>query len=141
MQRRGGGHAFAKRPRDFGYRLPRKALQLATRMAIASKIEDQQLVIINELNLSAPKTKQMAGILKALKLEGNSLLVATDQYDVNVYKSARNLPSVSVSYAGELNALSVLTPRLLLVTKSALDKLKQQSAGSSAEPATTGATA
>src|SRR5580704_10480215 len=58
--RRGGGHIFAKRPRDFSYRLPRKAVQLATRMALASRIRDKQLVVIEDLSLSAPKTKDMA---------------------------------------------------------------------------------
>jgi large subunit ribosomal protein L4 len=122
----GGGHAFAKRPRDFGYRLPRKALQLATRMAVASKIQSEQLVIIDQLSLSAPKTKDMASILKALNLTGQSTLVATNGYDVNVYKSARNIDRVCVSPVAELNALSVLKPRRMLVTKAALDALKNR---------------
>src|SRR5688572_23336419 len=61
--RRGGGHIFAKRPRDFSYRLPRKALQLATRMALASKVRDNQIVVIDELKLNAIKTRDMAQIL------------------------------------------------------------------------------
>lgn len=122
--RTGGGHAFAKRPRDFGYRLPRKALQLATRMAVASKIESEQLVIIDQLAFGAPKTSEMAGILKALKLDGQSTLVTTNGYDVNVYKSARNIERVSVSPVGELNALAILKPKRMLVTKAALDALK-----------------
>lgn len=123
----GGGHAFAKRPRDFSYRLPRKALQLATRMAVASKIDSDSVVVIDELKLSAPKTKEVATILKALKLEGQSTLVATNEYDVNVYKSARNIDRVTVSPVAELNALAVLKPRRLLVTRAALDALKGKS--------------
>src|SRR5260221_8686699 len=68
--RRGGGHIFAKRPRDWTYRLPRKAVQLATRMALASKIRDGQLVVIDELSFAVPKTKEMSGILRALKCDG-----------------------------------------------------------------------
>src|SRR5215475_905475 len=60
--RRGGGHIFAKRPRDFSYRLPRKAVQLATRMAVASKIRDNELIVVEDFALSAPKTKDMAAI-------------------------------------------------------------------------------
>src|SRR6185295_15944781 len=75
--RRGGGHIFAKRPRDWTYRLPRKALQTATRMALAAKIRDDEVLLIDDFSLSAPKTKEMAAILKALKLTGDSLLVAT----------------------------------------------------------------
>lgn len=123
----GGGHAFAKRPRDFSYRLPRKALQLATRMAVASKIDSDSVVVIDELKLSAPKTKEVATILKALNLEGQSTLVATNEYDVNVYKSARNIDRVTVSPVAELNALAVLKPRRLLVTRAALDALKGKS--------------
>jgi large subunit ribosomal protein L4 len=124
--RRGGGHIFAKRPRDWSYRLPRKAVQLATRMALASKIRDEQIVVIDDLAFQAPKTKDMAGILRALKCDGSSLLVATAGYDVNVYKSARNIAGVTVSPVAELNALSVLKPRRLLVTKAALDAIRQR---------------
>jgi large subunit ribosomal protein L4 len=120
----GGGHGFAKRPRDFGYRLPRKALQIATRMAVASKIESDSLVVIDDLQMSAPKTKEVVAILKALKLEGQSTLVTTNGYDVNVYKSTRNIDRVTISPVAELNALSVLKPRRMLVTKAALDAIK-----------------
>lgn len=126
--RRGGGHIFAKRPRDFSYRLPRKAVQLATRMAIASKIADEQVVVIDELTFAEPRTKDMASVLKALGLQGESTLVATEQQDINVYKSARNIERVSVSPVSDLNALSVLAPKKLLVTKAALDAIKAKAA-------------
>ena len=129
--RRGGGHIFAKRPRDFGYRLPRKALQLATRMAVASKIKDDQLTLIDDLKFTAPKTKDMAALIKAVKLHDEpTLLVATAAADMNVYKSARNIEGVSVSPVAELNALTVLKPRRLLFTKAALDWIKEQAAKS-----------
>jgi large subunit ribosomal protein L4 len=122
--RRGGGHIFAKRPRDWTYRLPRKAVQLATRMALASKLKDGQVTLIDDLAFDAPKTKDMAAILKALKLHGSSLLVATAEHDVNVYKSARNIDRVTVSPIAGLTALAVLQPTRLLLTKAALDALK-----------------
>lgn len=128
----GGGHGFAKRPRDFSYRLPRKALQLATRMAVASKLESDSVVVIDDLSIGAPKTKEMAGILKALKLEGQSTLVTTNGYDVNVYKSLRNIERVTIAPVAELNALSVLKPRRLLVTRAALDALKNKTVGTKA---------
>lgn len=131
--RRGGGHIFAKRPRDFSYRLPRKAVQLATRMALATKIIDNEVVVIDELSFQAPKTKDMAAILKALNVAGNSLLVATAARDPNVYKSARNIAQVSVSPVSDLNAWAVLTPRKLLVTKAALDSIKARAAGNGAD--------
>jgi len=130
--RRGGGHIFAKRPRDFSYRLPRKALQAATRMAVASKIRDAQLVVIDDLSFSAPRTKEMNSILKALKLSDVSTLVTTAAVDRNVYKSGRNIKGIQVLPVAELNALAVLTPRRMLVTKAALDALRKQSAKESA---------
>jgi large subunit ribosomal protein L4 len=126
--RRGGGHIFAKRPRDYGYRLPRKALQAATRMAVAAKIRGGQLVLIDELSFAAPRTKDMAAVIKALGCGGQSLLVATPAYDQNVYKSARNIDRVSVSPVTDLNAWAVLTPRRVLMTKAALDSIRQKKA-------------
>jgi large subunit ribosomal protein L4 len=122
--RRGGGHIFAKRPRDWTYRLPRKAVQLATRMALSSKLRDDQITLIDELAFDAPKTKDMAAILKALKLQGASLLVATAEYDTNVYKSARNINRVTVSPVSGLTALNILQPGRVLLTKAALDALR-----------------
>jgi large subunit ribosomal protein L4 len=122
--RRGGGHIFAKRPRDWTYRLPRKAVQLATRMALAAKLRDDQVTLIDELDFDAPKTKDMAAILKALKLNGNSLLVATAEHDLNVFKSARNIDQVTVSPVSDLNALTLLSPRRVLMTKAGLDALR-----------------
>lgn len=124
--RRGGGHIFHKTPRDWTYRLPRKALQLATRMALASKIRDSQVTIIDDLKFDAPKTRDMAAILSALKWEGEALMVATAGHDANVYKSIRNIAHVDVSPVGDLNAWTILAPRRLLITRAALDKVKQQ---------------
>lgn len=125
-QRRGGYHVFALRPRDYSYRLPRRAIQAATRMAIARKLQSQDIVVIDDLAFTEPKTKEMAGILKALNLAGKSTLVATAALDPNVYKSARNIDQVTVAPVGELNALAVLTPKKMLVTRKALDAIKDR---------------
>lgn len=123
-QRRGGGHVKHKVPTDYSYRLPRKAVRAATRMAIASKLRDSQVKVIDTLTFDSPKTRDMAATLRALGMDGASTLIATEQRDVNVYKSARNIPRVTVSPVADLNALAVLTPRQLLVTRAALDALK-----------------
>lgn len=123
--RRGGGRAFAQRPRDWSYRLPKKALRLATRMALASRILDQEVTLIDELTFEQPRTKEAASILKALRIDGVRLLVAVADYDVNVYKSIRNLEGVSVLPVRELNALEILRPRRLLMTRAALDVFRQ----------------
>lgn len=123
----GGGRAFAKRPTDYSYRLPRKAVQAATRMAVASKIKDGQIVVIDELSFGAPRTQEMVRILRAVGLAGESTLVAVETPDVNVYKSARNIDRVSILPVSELNALAVLTPHRLLLTRAALDALRRRS--------------
>ena len=125
-QRRGGYHVFALRPRDYGYRLPRKAVQAATRMAIVKKLESNDVVVIDELSFSEPKTRDMAAILRALNLAGTSTLVTTAALDPAVYKSARNIDRVTVLPAADLNALAILQPRKLLVTRAALDAIKER---------------
>ena len=121
--RRGGGDIHRIHNRDYSFRLPRKALQAATRMALAAKVRDDELMVIDDLAFAEPRTRDMASILKHLDWNGQSLLVATEKHDTNVYRSARNIAGVSVSPAGDLNALDVLSSRRLLVTKAALDSL------------------
>lgn len=130
--RRGGGHGHAKQPRNYGYRLPKKAVKLATRMAIASKIKDEQVVIVDALAFDQPKTSQLAGALRALGLEGVSTLVATDGIDLNVYKSGRNIDRVSVMPVSDLNALAVLKPRRMVITRDAMDRIKEGTFNSNA---------
>ena len=122
--RRGGGHIHARQPRDWSYRLPKKALRIATRMALASRIADNEITLIDSLTFGQPKTREMVAVLKALKLTG-SLLVAIPGHDVNVYKSIRNLDGVSVLPVTELNALNVLHPKRLLMTTAALDAFRE----------------
>ena len=124
--RRGGGHIHAKSPRDWSYRLPKKALRIATRMAVASRIADDEITLIDSLAFEQPKTRDMAAVLAALKLSGASLLVAVPGYDLNVYKSVRNLAGVSVVPVAELNALNVLSPKRLLMTTAALDTFREK---------------
>jgi large subunit ribosomal protein L4 len=122
--RRGGGHAFAKVPRDYGYRLPKKAVRLATRMAVLSKFQDGQAVIVDKLAVTEMKTKAVATVLKALGLKEDSTLLAIKEYDNTLYRSARNIGNLMISPARELNAYDVLKQRRFLVTRDALDVLK-----------------
>src|SRR5437899_8497585 len=85
-KRKGGGTAKGPKPRDYEYHLPKKVVRAATRMAILSKFQDQEAVIVDDLAVSEIKTKQVAGVLKALKLQGTTCLVGTAGYDPEVYK-------------------------------------------------------
>ncbi len=131
-QRRGGGHAMQIKPRSFYYRLPKKAIRIATKMAIASKLMDGEVVVIDQLSMSAPKTKEFAGVLKALGLAGQTTLVTTGDYAVNVHMSGRNIPGVHVTRVADLNALSLIRPRKVLMTKEALELIKSQASGTTA---------
>lgn len=125
--RRGGGHIFAKKPKDWSYRLPKKAIRQATRMALAGKIADGQVLLLDELKFDQPKTSEMAAILKALKLEGR-ILVAIEAHDQNIYKSTRNLAGVAILPVSDLNALELLLPHRVLMTKAALDSFREKAA-------------
>uniref|UniRef100_A0A7C2NXT3 Large ribosomal subunit protein uL4 n=1 Tax=Schlesneria paludicola TaxID=360056 RepID=A0A7C2NXT3_9PLAN len=138
--RRGGGHAFAKRPTDYSYSMPRKALRLATRMALLSKFRDNEVIVIDGLSFDKPKTRAVYSLLKRLQIVARpkvevggkparrpadeSVLIATEQHDPNVYKSARNIPDVSVSPAADLNAYQLLKRKRLVVTTGALDRIR-----------------
>jgi len=130
--RRGGGHLHARDPRDWSYRLPRKAVKLATRMALRARLDDNEIVLVNELAVAEPKTREISAMLKALKIDGMNLLVAIPGLDANLYKSIRNLPDVSLLPVGDLNAYDVLRPRRLLMTTAAMDALRQKTAGAPA---------
>src|SRR5262249_24551551 len=95
-KRRGGGTAKGPKPRDYEYHLPKKMIRAATRMALLSKFQDQEAVIIDDLKLPETKTKQMAGVIKALKLKGTTCLVGTAGHDAAVFRAARNLPGVEI---------------------------------------------
>jgi large subunit ribosomal protein L4 len=126
-KRRGGGTAKGPKPRDYEYHLPRKAVRAATRMAVLSKFQDKEAVVVDELRLPEIKTKEMAQILKNLNIQGLTCLVSLGATDVDedkkVYKSARNIAGVEISPASQLNAYAVLRPKRLLITRAALDEL------------------
>ncbi len=133
----GGGHIHAKRPRDYSYRLPRKAIRSAARMALASKIRDDQIVLLDQLQMEEPKTKTVAAILQALGLGGIKTLIATEQLDHNVYRSARNIERVEIEPVGDLNAYRILRPTKIVMTTAALDALQARLLGGAPEPIAT----
>jgi large subunit ribosomal protein L4 len=122
-KRKGGGTAKGPKPRDYEYHLPKKAVRAATRMALLSKFQDQEALVIDDFALIAAKTKEMAGVLKALKLQGSTCLIGTAGTDATVYKAARNIEGVDVAPVSQLNAYAVLRPKRLLLTRPALDEL------------------
>lgn len=137
-KRRGGGTAKGPKPRDYSYSIPKKAVRAATRMAILSKFCDGEAMVVEDFSLSAPKTKDVVGLLKAIKvgtktneagvekpvtLADVTVLLGTADYDPNVYKSARNIGGVKVLPAAEFNCYTVLKQKRLVLTRAAFDAL------------------
>jgi large subunit ribosomal protein L4 len=129
-KRRGGGTAKGPKPRDYEYHLPKKALRAATRMALLSKFRDHEAVVVDDFALTGdgPKTKQVAAVLKACKLDGQSCLIGTAGLDRRLYLSARNIDGVEILPATEFNSYVVLRQKRLVLTRSALDVLRKPQA-------------
>ncbi len=121
--RRGGGHAFGKKPRDYYYRLPKKAIRKAMRMALLSKFQDSQAVVLQSWQCNEPKTKVVAEFLNAVGLTGKTVLLTTEGLNTNVWKSARNIKGVMVLPGSDLNAYSLLRQRHLVIPVAEMDRL------------------
>ena len=117
-KRVGGGVTFAKVRRDFGKRMPKKQRRLARDSAILAKLLAGGVVVVDELSFDAPKTKDFSQVLGNLKIE-RSCLVAINDSDENLYKSARNIPKVDVTTVADLNAGDICNRQKMLFTKDA----------------------
>jgi large subunit ribosomal protein L4 len=120
--RRGGGHGFAKRPRDFSIGMPRRMRRVATDSALLARLKDGEVLALDGLALDGPKTKPVAAALKACGVQRSCLLVPPE-HDPVLYKSARNLPRVRVRPLGDLNAYELLWPHRVVFLRSALEAL------------------
>ncbi len=117
-KRVGGGVTFAKIPRDFSKRMPKKQRRLARDSAILAKLLSNNVVVVDQLSFEQPKTRDFASILGNLDIE-RSCLVTTVSADENIYKSARNIPKVDVTAVSQLNAGDICNHSKMLITKDA----------------------
>jgi large subunit ribosomal protein L4 len=117
-KRVGGGVTFAKIPRDFSKRMPKKQRRLARNSAVLAKLLTNNLVVIDELKFDRPKTGDFVIVLGNLKIERSCLVTISDA-DINLYKSARNIPRVMVMPVAELNAADICSHHKILFTKEA----------------------
>ncbi|WP_437225888.1 50S ribosomal protein L4 [Planctomicrobium sp. SH661] len=124
--RRGGGHTFAKRPKDWSYRLPRRAVQLATRMALLSKFQDNEATVVDSFKVSEIKTKNISQMLTALGVAKESCLLVIPDYDTTVWRSGRNIGNLWISPVAELNAYQLLHQKRLIITREAIDQARQK---------------
>ena len=124
-QCRGGGVAHGPHPRDYTTHLPKKERRVALKAALISKFRDAEVAMVDKFDFSAPRTKELAGILDALSCR-NSALVVDVKPDRNLILSARNLRRVKVCSFGDLNAYDVVYHRALVLTASAMEALEEK---------------
>jgi large subunit ribosomal protein L4 len=122
--RRGGGIVFGPHPRDYHQAMPKNMRRLALRCVLSAKLEDGELKILESLKLDQIKTKKMAAILDAMKVDTTTLVV-TSAADVNLVKSARNLPGIKTLPANLLNVVDIISHRTLLMEVDAVRKAEQ----------------
>lgn len=121
---RKGGVVFAPQPRSYGYTLPKKIRRLALKSALSTKVQNGNIIILDQLAMPEPKTKEFAGVLHNLKVEKKALVV-TANVDSMVVKSARNIPGVTPTHASSLNVYDVLAHDKLIMTKDAVTKVEE----------------
>ena len=126
----GGGVAFGPKPRDYGYKVPKKVKRLAIKCSLADKFQNDNVLVVDTITLDRPKTKQMVSIMGKLGLSGDErilvVLDATADASDNVLYSARNIPSVNVCVWDTLNTYDILWHDKLLVTQSALERIENR---------------
>lgn len=122
--RRGGGIIFGPKPRSYRQSSPKKMRRLALRCVLSAKLRDNELIVLEQLTLAEPKTKEMVRILGALGVDASALIV-TAEPEENMVKSARNLPGVKTMPAGLLNAVDILAYKMLLMTVPAIRKAEE----------------
>lgn len=120
----GGGVAFGPKPRDYSYRLPKKVRRLAMKSALSTKVKENSIIVVDKLSFDEPKTKRMLEILEALNINNKALVVTADG-DVNVTKSARNIPGVKPIRADFVNVYDLLKYDTLLITEDAVRRVEE----------------
>ena len=117
----GGGRVFGPRPRDYRFKLNKKLKQLARKSVLTTKVQADQIKIVEYFTFEAPKTKDFVNFTKNFKLEGEKVLVVFADQNKNVYLSARNVPGAKLMTASDLNTYALLNNKAIILTESGLD--------------------
>lgn len=116
----GGGRVFGPKPRDYRFKLNKKVKALARKSALSYKAQESAIIILEDFNLEAPKTKEFVNVVKNLKIDSKKVLLLLPEVNKNVYLSARNLQRSEVMLASTLNAYKVLNADVLVFTEKSL---------------------
>lgn len=118
-----GGIVFAPKPRDYSVSVPKTMRRLALKSALSSKVAENEIIVLEDLHIDAPKTKDIVKILNAF--EAKKTLIVTAEKDENVFKSARNIEGVQVTPVNNLNVYDILKYEKFIVTKEAVSKIEE----------------
>ena len=116
----GGGRVFGPKPRDYSFKLNKKVKVLARKSALTYKAQDNAIVVVEDFNLDAPKTKDFVNIAKNLKVDSKKVLLVLPEVEKNVYLSARNLQKAEVMTAAQINSYKVLNADVVVITENSL---------------------
>ena len=121
---RGGGRVFGPRPRDYRFKLNKKVKVLARKSALSYKAQENAIIVVEDFNFEAPKTKDFIKVAKNLKVEGKKLLMVLPEANKNVYLSARNLQRTKITLAALLNSYNVLNADVMVITENSLKAIE-----------------
>ena len=119
----GGGRVFGPKPRDYGFKLNKKVKILARKSALSYKAKDNEIIVVDNFDMTAPKTKDFVNITKNLKVEDKKTLVVLPEVNKNVYLSARNLQKAEIMSAENINTYKILNADVLVIAEASLEKI------------------
>ncbi|MEI6062705.1 MAG: 50S ribosomal protein L4 [Bacteroidota bacterium] len=122
---RGGARAFGPQPRDYSFKLNKKLKKLARLSALAYKVKENNIVVVEDFNFESPKTSQYVSLLSALKLDGRKTLMVLADNNQNIVLSSRNLKKAKVSRACDLNTFDILNAQNLILLVSSVDEIEK----------------
>lgn len=122
---RGGGRAFGPQPRNYRFKLNKKLKQLARKSALAYKAKTNAIVVVEDFQMEAPKTKEFVNIRKNLNVEGKNSLVILKDLNRNVYLSSRNVPKSEVATTANMNTYSIMKAQSLVLAESSVEEIAQ----------------
>lgn len=120
----GGGVSFAPKPRDYSYKLPKKVRRIALKSALTSKVNNEEIIVLDEIKFNEPKTKEMANFLGKIKANRKALIILTEK-DENVIKSAKNIPGVKTALVNTINVYDIINYDSFIITKDAVKLVEE----------------
>ena len=121
---KGGGTVFGPQPRDYSYKLPKKVKWLALSSALTAKLVDGEVIVIDDISIAEPKTRVVRGLLETLGLKGKVLMIVPEKNEA-LELASRNIPKVNVARVNELNVFAILSHDILLISKDAVERMKE----------------